>query len=228
MDFRLYTLYNAGDANGTVVVIDVLRACTTMCYLFNSGVKTIFPVAEIADAFALKKRMPDALLVGERKGLPVEGFDYCNSPSQIQNTDLSGKTVIMTTTAGTKGIIAACTHADEVITGSFVNAGAIATYITWKQPQTVSFVSTDSCTFDHEDYICASYIRSLLENEPRDFSVMKRYIADAPHSDGFLRTPLTPYAPEDFSLCLRTDVFPFVIQAEKINGMIQLHRMEGT
>lgn len=225
MDFRLHTMYNANEAKGLVVVIDVLRACTTMCYVFKNGAKTIFPVIEVDDAFRLKKEMPDALLLGERHGLPIQGFDFPNAPSQIQETDFSNKTIIMTTSAGTKGITAA-TQADEIITGSFVNAGAIASYITLKQAPLVSFICTDICAFDHEDYLCASYIRSLLEENPRDFTVMKQYLIDTPHSDGFLRKQLTPYAPQDFELCLQTNVFPFVITAKKRNQLIQLTKMD--
>ncbi len=222
MEFRIYSQYNASEAKGTVVVIDVLRACTTLCYLFSRGVKTVFPVVEVEDAWILKKQLPDAQLVGERHGLPIEGFDFCNSPAQLKNAVMTDKIVIMTTTSGTKGIVAALTRADQVITGSFVNAAAVAAYIIRTHPSIVSFISTDNCTFDNEDYLCASYIRSILEGNPRDFSAMKKYISDAPHSDGFLRKPLTPNAAEDFSLCLTPNVFPFVIKAQRTKSAVQL------
>ena len=224
MDFRLHTIYNANEAKGLVVVIDVLRACTTMCYVFQNGAKIIFPVTEVDDAFHLKKEMPEALLLGERYGLPIEGFDFPNAPSQIQKTDFSNKKIIMTTSAGTRGITAA-TGADEIITGSFVNAGAIASYITHKQTPLVSFICTDIYGFDHEDYLCASYIQSILEENPRNFNIMKQYLIDTPHSDGFIHNPLTPYAPKDFELCLQTNVFPFVIKAEKTNQRMQLTKV---
>jgi 2-phosphosulfolactate phosphatase len=225
MEFRLHTIHNASEAKGLVVVIDVLRACTTMCYVFKNGAKTIFPVTEVEDAFRMKKEKPEALLLGERHGLPIEGFDYPNAPSQIQKTDFTNKSIIITTSAGVKGITQS-TKADEIITGSFVNANAISTYIKRKKIPLVSFIPTDFCTFDHEDYLCASYIRGLLEEKPRDFTIMKQYLIDSPHSDGFLRHPLTSYAREDFELCMQINVFPFIIKSEKKNNTLQLTKSD--
>ncbi|MDE6963694.1 MAG: 2-phosphosulfolactate phosphatase, partial [Lachnospiraceae bacterium] len=123
-----HLIEGAKKATGLTVIIDVFRAFSLECYLYNMGVSLIRPVGTIEEAFAFKKANPGYVLIGERKGRKCEGFDFGNSPSETAKHDLRGKTVIHTTSAGTQGIINA-KEADEIITGSLVNAKAVARYI---------------------------------------------------------------------------------------------------
>ena len=82
--FYRATLETCSEATSTVVVIDVLRAFTCAAFAFAAGAKEIILVQEIAEAFALKQKMPNALLMGEVNSFPIEGFDYGNSPSAFQ------------------------------------------------------------------------------------------------------------------------------------------------
>ncbi len=210
-----------GKAAGLTVVIDVLRAFTTACYVLGNGAERILSVADLDDAYALKKNNPAYILMGERLGIKQKGFDYGNSPAEIQHVSFADKTVILTTTAGTRGLAHAMT-ADEVITGSFVNAGAVAAYIKRKNPKRVTFFCTDDWHSENEDVMCAKYIESVLTGKPMNFSEIRNYMQSHPSADGFLLHPVTQWGPRDFAMCLTLDVFPFVIRAEKGNP-IALH-----
>ena len=108
------------------VVVDALRASATMIALLEKGVETIFVVSEVEDAWELKKVFPEALLVGERNNVKIDGFDYSNSPSEIfKASNLSGKTVIFTSTSGARRILA-CKGATKIFVGTTLNAEALA------------------------------------------------------------------------------------------------------
>lgn len=113
-------------AGGTAVVIDVLRAATTIAYSLDAGAKEIIPCLEVPDALARAKRFPagEVVLGGEREGLPIEGFQLGNSPEEYTPERVAGKTVIFTTTNGTRAMNHA-RQADEVLIAAFVNASAV-------------------------------------------------------------------------------------------------------
>ena len=124
----LHMVEGAKEATGVAVIIDVFRAFTVEAYLMNNGADRIIPVGDMQMAYNYKKSKPDAILVGERHGKILPGFDYGNSPSQLENVNLKSKTIVHTTSAGTQGI-ANAKNADVILTGSLVNARAIAEYI---------------------------------------------------------------------------------------------------
>ena len=95
----------ARKAKGVAVIIDVFRAFSVGCYAFDAGAVRIIATAGVEDAFQLKKKYKNSVLVGERDERRIEGFDFGNSPTEIIKADLDGKTVIHTTTAGTQGLI---------------------------------------------------------------------------------------------------------------------------
>ena len=113
-------------AGGTVVVIDVLRASTTIVHALEAGAKEIIPCLEIEDAHAAAAGLSRAEVVlgGERGGLPIDGFDLGNSPTEYTPQTVGDRTVVFTTTNGTKAI-RKCGQADRVLIGSFVNAAAV-------------------------------------------------------------------------------------------------------
>ena len=108
-------------ARGLTVIIDVFRAFSLECLLTAKGAAAIHPVGKVEEAFALKAEHPDWILFGERHGARVEGFAYGNSPTQCMDADVAGRVIVHTTGAGTQGIVNA-SGADEIITGSLVNA----------------------------------------------------------------------------------------------------------
>lgn len=222
----LQLLEGAQKAKGLTVIIDVFRAFSTACYAFGNGVQKIFPVGDIEIAYQLKRENPDFILVGERHERKPEGFDFGNSPSQLLESDLEGKTMVHTTSSGTQGI-ANAKGADEIITGSFVNARAIINYIRKQNPGQVSLVCMGySCQYPtDEDTLLAVYVKNELEGKLNDFSAMVEQIKKG---DGarFFAPEKQEWAPmADFDLCLSLNRFNFVLKVEQENGMNYLKRI---
>lgn len=219
----LHLLDGARKAKGLTVVIDVFRAFTLECYLVNAGVKEIYPIASLEDAFALMQQHPEYLSFGEREGAIVPGFDYGNSPSSIYQKDLTGRKVIHTTSAGTQGIEAAYDQSDCVITGSLVNASAIASYIRKKKPNHVSLccMGWEGKRDTEEDILCAEYIKSLLLDCPIA-NIEERAIAlkELEGKKFFDASKQDRFPEEDFWLSTKVDLFSFVIQCEKEGDLL--------
>ena len=113
-------------AGSTVVVIDVLRASTTICQALEAGAREVIPCLEVEDALAAAARLPDdrVVLGGERNGLPIAGFDLGNSPIEYTPQAVGGRTIVLTTTNGTRAM-AQCRQASRILIGAFVNATAV-------------------------------------------------------------------------------------------------------
>jgi len=223
----LQLLDGAKNAQGLTVIIDVFRAFSTACYAFGNGVQRIYPVGDIQIAYQLKEQNPNYLLVGERNEQKPEGFDFGNSPSQLLTANLEGRTMVHTTSSGTQGI-ANATKADEIITGSFVNAQAIINYIRYKNPEIVSLVCMGySCQYPtDEDTLLAIYIKNELDAVQNDFYAMVEQIRKG---DGarFFAPEKQEWAPAaDFDLCLSLNRFDFVLKVEQQNGVNYLNRID--
>jgi 2-phosphosulfolactate phosphatase len=222
----LQLLEGAQKAQGLTVIIDVFRAFSTACYAFGNGIQRIYPVGNLEIAYQMKQLHPDYILVGERNEQKPEGFDFGNSPSQLLEVDLNGKTIVHTTSSGTQGI-ANAVHADEILTGSFVNAGAIVEYIRRQNPVKVSLVCMGySCRYPtDEDTLLAVYIKNELEGVANDFKEMVEQIRNG---DGarFFAPEKQEWAPTaDFDLCLSLNRFDFVLKVEKENGLNYLKKI---
>jgi len=215
----LQLLDGAKKAEGLTVIIDVFRAFSVACYACGQGVECIYPVGNIEEAYSLKKEHPDYILVGEREEQKPEGFDFGNSPSQLLKKNISGKTMVHTTSSGTQGIASAL-NASEIITGSFVNAEAILKYIRIKKPDILSLVCMGySCKYPvDEDTFFAEYIKNSLEGKATDFAKIKDKLKKG-SGTRFFDSSKQKWAPkEDFNLCLDLNRFPFVLKVEKKYG----------
>ena len=126
-------------AGATVVVIDVLRASTTICHALAAGAREVIACGQVEEAREIAARLlaeatrqdddqdGDTLRVvlgGEREGLPIEGFDLGNSPGEYTQASVGGATVVFTTTNGTRAMMA-CREASEVLIAGFVNLSAV-------------------------------------------------------------------------------------------------------
>ena len=213
----LYGVEGAKKAEGLAVIIDVFRAFSLECYMMDRGAKKIIPVADKDLAYLLKERNPEFLLVGERNGKMLEGFDYGNSPTQMEKADLKDKIIVHTTSSGTQGLANAI-HAKEVITGSLVNAKAIARYITKNKINEISLVAlcrTGKLPAD-EDILCAKYIKSLVEDKP--LNNMKEEIEKLKITTGskfFDKLKQKDFPERDFYLCTEMNKFGFVLKVKK-------------
>lgn len=221
MDVRRLSLVSgAGEARGLAVIIDVFRAFTTAAYVMANGAERIIPVGSLEEAFCLKREHPDWVLIGERGGKRVEGFDYGNSPYEASLADFSGRTVIQTTGAGTQGVVRAI-GADAILLGSFVMAEAIVKFIQKTEPEVVSLVAMGSVGVEssEEDESCATYIEGRLRGEMPDFEEMKRRIKASPSGSKFFDPSQPQFREEDFRLALELNRFDFVLKVEKCNGL---------
>ncbi len=165
-----YARLDQRDLRETVcVVFDVLRATSTMVTALGNGATALVPVAEIAEALALRERQPEVLLAGERDGLRIEGhltggvsFDLGNSPREFTAARVRGRTIAMTTTNGTRAL-RACAPAAAVLLGSFLNLGTTAESIERQAPAHLLLVC--SGTLDQaasEDVLGAGALCDLL------------------------------------------------------------------
>lgn len=228
MNTRILQLVDGAKvATGLTVIIDVLRAFSTACYAMEKGIETIYPVGNIELAYALKEQHPEYILAGERNEQKPEGFDFGNSPSQLTAKKITAKSMVHTTSSGTQGI-ANATNADEIITGSFVNAGAIVRYIKKKQPENVSLVCMGyACQYPtSEDTLCAEYIKNELEGKDNNFEAVIQKIKE---SDGarFFEAEKQSWSPEaDFHLCLSLNRFDFILKVEKEGKLNYLRKIE--
>lgn len=108
------------------VVIDIFRASSSMCYGLANGARAIIPVAELEEC--LSYRQNGYLLAAERNGEVVEGFDFGNSPFSYRKEKVAGKTIVLTTTNGTRAI-RLCAAAKKVVIGSFLNITALSEWL---------------------------------------------------------------------------------------------------
>ncbi|MDD6213423.1 MAG: 2-phosphosulfolactate phosphatase [Clostridiales bacterium] len=227
MDVKIYHLIEgAKQAKGLTVIIDVFRAFSLECYLYDMGAENILPVGSLDEARRLKAEHPDYVLIGERGGRKCEGFDFGNSPSTVEPDKVKGKTVVHTTSAGTQGV-ANAVGAEELITGSLVNAKAVAEYIRSRKPEEVSLVAMGKSgkTPTEEDELCARYIRSLLLEE--EFPIREELIALKDHGGQQFFDPDNQdvYPEPDYWLCARNDIFPFVIQVERDHEILKTRKI---
>lgn len=219
----LQCLEGAKKAKGIAVIIDVFRAFTLEPYLFNRNASRVYAVGDKEIAYKKKEEDKSVILIGERHGITLPGFDYGNSPSKIDSVDFTGKIIYHTTSAGTQGI-ANSSNADEVITGSFSNAKAIAKYINDQQFDEVSLVcmGLDAIKETEEDTLCALYIKSLLEHNEIDISDALDDLKNTSGKKFFDPAKNHIFPRLDFDYCVKPNVFDFVIKANKVENEVYL------
>lgn len=225
----LQMIEGAKKAKGLTVIIDVFRAFSLECYLMAAGAKRLLPVGAKETAYRLKESHPEYVLVGERHGVILPGFDYGNSPSQTEGVDFTGKTLVHTTSAGTQGIVNA-SGADEILTGSLVNAGAIARYIQKKGCKQVSLVcmGLEGKAETPEDILCGRYIKSLLEGVPFDMNAELVKLRRTSSAEKFFKEENQKVFPQkDYWMCTDAGRFDFVLKVEHLaEDTFEVHRID--
>lgn len=149
--------------NYTTVIVDILRASSSITTLLSNGALWVKPVMSIKDAFSIKEKIPDVLLAGEENALKIEGFDFGNSPTEFLKNNFQGKKIVLTTTNGTRAVL---NHKDnfEVLIGCFLNIGALIDYL--KTKENILLVCSGSHgEFSLEDFLfCGRLIANLIKN----------------------------------------------------------------
>jgi 2-phosphosulfolactate phosphatase len=223
-------LPGAKAARGVAVVVDVYRAFTCAPLLFSLGLDRSILVADPEEALALKEKDPGLILVGEVKGVPIEGFDLGNSPSQILKQPpgfFEGKTAVQRTSAGVQGALAALERADEVLLGSYTLARAISRYVLAKPPRRVSIVAMGVQLKEKapEDEWCARYISHLLNGTDYDHNQAMRDILFHETTQKFLDRGRAEFPCEDPLLCLQPDIHDFVLRAVREERQVVVRKV---
>jgi 2-phosphosulfolactate phosphatase len=158
-------------AGQTAVVIDVLRATTTIVYALAAGAKEIIPCREVDETRALARQFPreEILLGGERGGKPLEGFDLGNSPEEYTPDRVAGKTVLFTTTNGTQAM-AHARSAGRILLAAFVNASAIVKKLIGEKAVHIVCAGTDG-QFSDDDILLAGLLVSRLEQSGETYTL---------------------------------------------------------
>ena len=151
---------SAAAANETAVVIDVLRATTTLTVALGHGASAVHPAATPEEAFRKRRLMPQALLCGEREGRRIEGFDLGNSPFEYPVTAVSGRPLIFASTNGSLAMIAAA-NARRRLLAAFVNLQAVAERVA-SEPRVVIVCAGKLGGFALEDAACAGLLVERL------------------------------------------------------------------
>jgi 2-phosphosulfolactate phosphatase len=158
----VFSLYEDGIENKTVVIIDILRATTTMVWAFHNGIKSIKPVLHSHEALA--EQANGYLAAAEREGQTVEGFDMGNSPRNYNREYIEGKKVALTTTNGTLACHKAI-NAKRILIGSFLNKNAIIETLKNQDGDVLLFCAGWKGKLNLEDTLFAGAIAAACANE---------------------------------------------------------------
>ncbi|WP_339739144.1 2-phosphosulfolactate phosphatase [uncultured Sunxiuqinia sp.] len=151
-----------------VVVIDVLRATSSICTAFANGVERIIPVATVEEARS--KKEAGFTVASERDGYVLDFADFGNSPFNFTADRVKGKEIVYSTTNGTRCIHMAC-HSAEVLIGSFLNLSALAEYLIAHDAPVLLFCASWKDRFSLEDTVCAGALAELLLNSGKFESI---------------------------------------------------------
>jgi 2-phosphosulfolactate phosphatase len=194
------------------VVIDVIRATSTIVAALAHGASGVQPVASVDDAFALKEQNPGALLAGERGGQALPGFDLGNSPEDFTTGRVKGRSIILTTTNGTQAL-AACRGARAVVTASFLNLDAVAVRLLEIGPPWIILCAGHDGEFGVDDAIVAGALAEALDQESSMVSLyrsVRRNLTETLRGSAAGRELLKVGLEKDIPFCAQLNLFPIV------------------
>lgn len=155
----LLHLYNT--EGSVVVIIDVFRATSTIAAALYNKAKAVIPVATVEECIALGNSIAGSVTAGERNGHIVEGLQYGNSPSEYTRDFISGRTLVLTTTNGTR-LLHMVKGAESIITGSFLNLGAVCEFLAMKNTNVLLACAAWKDRFNLEDTLFAGAVVNSL------------------------------------------------------------------
>ncbi len=224
----LLDLYTIEDS--IVVVIDILRATSSMVYGIQNGAKAIIPVALVEDCLNYKGQ--DYLLAAERNGEVVAGYDFGNSPFSYTKEKIAGKTVVLTTTNGTHALHLARVRAHEVVIGSFLNLDTLCNWLKHQDKHVLLLCAGWKGQFNLEDTLFAGAVVNQLRHVFAHFddssvaaedlyllskNDLRAYLSKSSHSNRLAALNIE----EDVKFCLQLnvcDVIP-VLKGDELVAM---------
>lgn len=201
------------------IVVDVLRATSTMAQALAAGYRRILCCAEIEEARALKAELPDALVGGERTAVRIEGFDVGASPREF--LEATAETLILTTTNGTRTILVAAEACEEVLLGSLLNLDAVVRAVRERGRDAVVVCAGFQGAFALDDAYCAGRIVPLLHGTRTDAAIAADLVAGA-FPDALSGLTARTYGPpgleEDIRFCAQESILDVVPRFSRMVG----------
>lgn len=228
MKIKRLAIAQSQQAEGLVVVIDVVRAFTTAAHAFDASASEIVLTDDMDEALALRQRLPGAWVMGEALGIKPAAFDLGNSPAALSQVDLDGRRLIQRTSAGTRGVVAAFSRADTLLTCSLNVAAATARHIQRLAPDVLTFIITgiqagNPDNDGDEDAVCADYVTSLLRGEPLSTAELTRRVRDSFVGRTLFLNPDQPaFRAVDLDYCCKIDCFEFVMPVTERDGLLTM------
>jgi len=198
------------------VVVDVLRATSTIAQALASGYRRVYCCREVEDALALREKLGEGLLGGERSAVRIEGFDIGASPREV--LEPQGETLIYSTTNGTRAVLAAASACPVVVLGSLLNLSAVAAAV---QDDCVIVCAGFQGQFALDDAYCAGRIVELLDGEVTDAAKASALLArsfSTAHQALLARTYGPPGLEEDIRFCAQVDMVDVVPRLSRMVG----------
>jgi 2-phosphosulfolactate phosphatase len=222
---RFLPSWQMAEVTGAVVVIDVIRAFTTAAYAFASGAHEIFLVSTLDEARQLKSER-NALAMGEMGGRRPEGFDLSNSPVLASQVDLTGRTLVQRTSAGTQGVVAA-TSATRMWCASLVVATATANVVRASGLGAPAYVITGMFADDlvmtgDDDRATAELIERIRVGESPKSDETASFVASTLEAERTLALGGEDSHRDDVVFATQVDVFDFAMEVERVDGLFRL------
>jgi len=201
------------------IVVDVLRATSTMAQALAAGYRRVLCCAEIEEARSLRAELPNALVGGERKAVRIEGFDVGASPREF--LEARAETLILTTTNGTRTILTAAEACEEVLLGSLLNLDAVVRAVLERGRNVVVVCAGFQAAFAIDDAYCAGRIVQLVDAERTDAAIAAELVARA-FPDAWSGLTARTYGPpgldEDIRFCAQESVLDVVPRFSRMVG----------
>jgi 2-phosphosulfolactate phosphatase len=215
-----------------VVIIDIFRATSSICYGIDNGAEAIIPVAEVEECAAYREKGLDYLLAAERDGKVVDGFDFGNSPFSYAKEKVAGKTVVLTTTNGTHALHMSI-KAKQIVIGSFLNLTAISNWLKQQNDNILLVCAGWKNNFNLEDTLFAGAVAEKLKgldykwddaaiaaNDMYQLAKddLNAYLKKSSHGERMKKLGIL----EDIDFCLNVDITTAipVLQGEKLVKLV--------
>lgn len=193
------------------IVVDVVRASSTIAQALAAGYERVLCCAEIDDARALREELDDAVVGGERDAVRIEGFDVGASPREFLQP--RARTLILSTTNGTRAILGAAARCDVVLIGSLLNLRALADLVRDRDQDAVILCAGYKGGFALDDAYCAGRIVERLDGTGSDAALAAALVARSfpgPLAGLNARTYGPPGLEDDIAFCAQEDLLDVV------------------
>jgi 2-phosphosulfolactate phosphatase len=223
---RAVGIEGARAATGVVVVIDVLRAFSVSAYALAGGARECLLVPTVEEARELAAATPDSVVSAEVDTLPIPGIAISNSPTQITQSDLRGRSLVQRTSAGTP-VIGAVEEGHDIYAASLVVARATAQACLLRKPDAITLIASGDFP---EDHACALYMESLITGSHSPASV-EELLQPLYASERYRRLAAGdwPGFPKtDLDLALIPDRFDFAMPATRDRRCVRLVMQRGS